>query len=196
MATLPSGQMTQNQSGAVLIVGLIVLLVMTILGVSALQTTVLQEKMTGNLRQTSLAFQAAEAGIQAGLSYIASQSSPPPASSLGNPLVWTACTLKDSTSSCDPDRRNNVIQAWADNPATEKGKSYDDFSDTDITLTPLPRVARPPRIDIEQRFVPVADLASASQGHGTFYYTVTAIGYGESLNAIAILESTVTRQYQ
>jgi len=53
-----------RQSGAALIVSLILLLVMTLLGVSAMQTNVLEEKMAGNHWRTQLAFQAAERGLR------------------------------------------------------------------------------------------------------------------------------------
>lgn len=52
------------QCGAALIVSLILLLVMTLLGVSAMQGTVLEEKMAGNFRDRELAFQAAEAALR------------------------------------------------------------------------------------------------------------------------------------
>lgn len=55
-----------RQSGAVLIVGLIMLLLMTIVGLAAIRGSSLQELMAGNLRDRNLAFQAAEAGLRAG----------------------------------------------------------------------------------------------------------------------------------
>ncbi len=56
----------KNQHGAVLIVGLIMLLLMTIVGLSAVKGSNLQEMMAGNLRDRNLAFQAAEAGLRVG----------------------------------------------------------------------------------------------------------------------------------
>lgn len=54
----------QRQVGSALIVSLTILLVLTILGVSAMRTTSLQEKMAGNARDTDVAFQAAESAIR------------------------------------------------------------------------------------------------------------------------------------
>jgi type IV pilus assembly protein PilX len=54
------------QSGAVLIISLIMLLLLTIIGASSIQTTSLEEKMAGNLRNANLAFQAAESALRAG----------------------------------------------------------------------------------------------------------------------------------
>ncbi|VAW79504.1 hypothetical protein MNBD_GAMMA15-1214 [hydrothermal vent metagenome] len=53
----------KKQSGAALVVSLLILLVMTLLGVSSLQTSTMEEKMAGNTRERQQAFEAAEAAI-------------------------------------------------------------------------------------------------------------------------------------
>lgn len=53
-----------SQRGAILIVSLLMLLVMTVIGVTAVSTTTLQEKMAGNNRQRQLAFQAASSALR------------------------------------------------------------------------------------------------------------------------------------
>ncbi len=55
---------SQRQSGAVLVVGLIMLLIMTLLGITTMHTSVIEEHMSGNLRDKQLAFQAAESGLR------------------------------------------------------------------------------------------------------------------------------------
>ncbi len=59
----PAG-LPQVQKGAVLAVSLLILLIMTIIGVSALQTTTLEERMAGNLLDQRMAFQTAEAALR------------------------------------------------------------------------------------------------------------------------------------
>ena len=54
-----------DQSGAVLIISLIMLLLLTLIGASSMQTTSLEEKMAGNIRDRNLAFQAAESALNA-----------------------------------------------------------------------------------------------------------------------------------
>lgn len=54
----------QSQLGAVLIVALVMLLVMTIVGVSAIKGSNLQELMAGNVRDKQVSFQAAEAALR------------------------------------------------------------------------------------------------------------------------------------
>jgi type IV pilus assembly protein PilX len=62
--------MDAQQKGAVLIVSIIILLVITLISVTAMQTTCLEEKMAGNMRNKNLAFQAAEAALRAGEDYL------------------------------------------------------------------------------------------------------------------------------
>jgi len=53
-----------SQNGAALITGLIFLVVLTLISLSAIKSTSLEERMAGNARDQDVAFQAAEAGIR------------------------------------------------------------------------------------------------------------------------------------
>ncbi len=55
-----------RQRGAALIVGMIMLLLLTLIGVAGMRDTLLQEKMAGASRDRELALQAAEAALRAG----------------------------------------------------------------------------------------------------------------------------------
>lgn len=55
-----------QQQGAALITSLIILLVMTIIGITSMQTTTMDEKMVGNMRDLSIALQAAESALREG----------------------------------------------------------------------------------------------------------------------------------
>lgn len=55
---------TQKQTGAVLVMSLLMLFVLTLIGVSSINTTSLQEKMSGNTRNRHIAFQAAESAVR------------------------------------------------------------------------------------------------------------------------------------
>ncbi len=52
-----------TQRGAILVVSLIMLLLLTIIGLAGMRTTSLEEKMAGNSRDRALAFQSAEAAL-------------------------------------------------------------------------------------------------------------------------------------
>ncbi len=55
-----------NQSGAVLFVGLMMLLVMSLIAVTSMQGSTLEVRMAGNTRDSLVALQTAEAALQAG----------------------------------------------------------------------------------------------------------------------------------
>ncbi len=56
----------KRQSGVALPIGLMLLLVVTVIGIGSFQTTVMEERMSGNLRKRSVALQVAEAALRAG----------------------------------------------------------------------------------------------------------------------------------
>ena len=62
--SLSYAPMPAAQQGAVLVVSLIFLLVVTLLAISSIRDTVLEEKMAGNTRDRNVAFQSAEGGIR------------------------------------------------------------------------------------------------------------------------------------
>lgn len=55
-----------RQQGAALLVALVLLVAVTLLGVSAMQGTILQERMSANQRDVEEAFNASEIGLRAG----------------------------------------------------------------------------------------------------------------------------------
>jgi type IV pilus assembly protein PilX len=54
-----------KQTGSILVISLIILVAMTLIGITAMRTSVMEEKMAGNMRNKELAFQAAEATLRA-----------------------------------------------------------------------------------------------------------------------------------
>ncbi len=96
-----------RQRGIVLVVGLVFLLVLTILGVTTLRTTTLEERMAGNLMSKTMAFQDAEATIASFLNTINSTMG-------GGSLTLSTqndCTTEetlDNLSHNDPDMMSNT----------------------------------------------------------------------------------------
>ena len=60
-----------RERGAVLVVSLIMLLIVTMIAVSSMQGTVMEEKMAGNTRDRNLAFQTAESALREAERYLA-----------------------------------------------------------------------------------------------------------------------------
>src|SRR5262245_40771365 len=92
---------SRRQRGAVLVVSLLLLLVMTVLALGASQATRMQERMAGNARDRDMALQSVEAGLRAGERYI------------GNPSISVAplpCT-QVRTVGCEVYQLNGTFSA-------------------------------------------------------------------------------------
>jgi type IV pilus assembly protein PilX len=61
----------KSQTGVVLVISLIMLLMLSMIGITGMQTTGLEEKMAGNMRDSNIAFQAAESALVAGETVLA-----------------------------------------------------------------------------------------------------------------------------
>ena len=57
-------QALQKQKGVILFIGLIFLIMLSLLGLNAAQMSILEERMSGNVRSRDLAFQSAEAALK------------------------------------------------------------------------------------------------------------------------------------
>lgn len=61
----PTDMHARHQKGMALIIALLLLVVITLVGLAGMQSTTLQERMSGNMYDRSLAMQAAEAALRA-----------------------------------------------------------------------------------------------------------------------------------
>lgn len=97
-----------RQRGLALAVVLILLLVMSLLGLASMRSTLLQERMSGNLTDRGLSFQAAEAALRQGETDVTATSTAIPVPASGSdcraakscPLVpsdWTTAKTKTLT---------------------------------------------------------------------------------------------------
>jgi len=87
-----------RQRGVTLVVSMIFLVLLTLLGITAMNTTSLQEKMAGNTRDLDVALQAAESALRKGEGYLAGLASnglaPPPAAAGGSSGYWPINTAQ------------------------------------------------------------------------------------------------------
>ena len=61
---------TQNEQGMVLVVSLVILVALTLLGLTAMQRSTMDLAMAGNQRETGLMFQSAEVGLSSAQGFI------------------------------------------------------------------------------------------------------------------------------
>ena len=110
ISTNSGARSARRQRGAIMIVSLIFLVVMTMLILASIRGTVMQERMAANLYDRSLAFQAAEAALRAGENLV-STSPPKPTA--------TGCDSNGNCGKPDPDED----PVWQDEANWEKAHS-------------------------------------------------------------------------
>lgn len=167
----------KKQRGATLAITLLMLLIVTLLAISSIQVTQMQEKMSANLQDKELSFHAAESALAAGEDWILNQPSEPPVTSSCSayPCVITFMNNTDfSTQSAS---------WWQNNSAP--------YSST------LGNIASSPRFIIEfTQYVPdTPAIGSLTASGGVNYYQVTARGTGGTDEAVTILQTTVARRF-
>lgn len=174
---------TGRQRGAVLIVALVLLLVLTILGTAGIQDTTMEERMAGNFRDHSAAMQAAETALRAGEVELGSSTA------FGN-MSFSSSGANGQydvalmTNSVDP-KELSTAAVWVDVDATVLEKTSTLISaDPRYYLEKLPEV-KLPQSDLTVGFQDVTPSVP--------YFRITGSGSGISPNAEVILQSTYFR---
>lgn len=174
----------QRQKGAAIFIALIMLLVMTIIGITASQTTTLEEKMAGNLRDQTLALQAGEAALRWTETWVGDQvDEPTPVPVCGSgcdDTVWVLNTLPFDVTSAALWSTASVRSNYIGLPTTGLGK-----------------VAAAPRSVVEEHSFIKDNLNQGKQADtaGQMFYRLTADGTGGTTSAKALLQSTYSRRY-
>ncbi|MGH8651232.1 MAG: pilus assembly PilX family protein [Gammaproteobacteria bacterium] len=169
-------------------VALIMLLVLTVIGVTAMQTTTLEEKMAGNLRDQTLAFQAAEAGLHEGETCLANQAAEPVAQANPPPPPCPTCNTCATTVFGLNTPGDVLASTFWDNTPPILYRTY---------AGSLQRVATAPRYLIEYHSFIKDSLTTGQQGDetGRVTFRATARGTGGSNVAQAHTQSTYTRRF-
>ena len=170
----------RRQRGAALVVALIMLLVMTVLGITAMQVTRMEERMAGNSRDVNLAFQAAEAGLRDAEGRI-----------LAGPQPMTTCAavpcaVWDLDHPLPADMRDRDLAWWNDHGAEYGVAGTQEMTD----------VTRDPVVSIEHMYFERDSYAKDPSGRkiGRDFYKITTRATGASGSANVVLESTYTKR--
>lgn len=173
------------QGGAALAVSLVMLLLMTMIGLAGMQSTVLEERMTGNLRDRDLAFKAAESALQN-------------AESLLDPSTALP-TFSDAGTSGFYSRTSTAVPDWKASSTWTTANSLGSY-----TGGTLAKVKTLPSFFIEELAYTTTMSSStgggleagaqlASQSGTNTYYRITARGTGGTDNAEVIVQSVFRR---
>jgi type IV pilus assembly protein PilX len=173
-------QPPRSQRGAILVTSLLLLLVLTVLGITMMKMTGMQERMAGSTRDISLALQGAEAALREGEARLMASPAPPTTSGIAGCTFCEAGILPIAID--DP--------AQFDWDANASAQAYGTFGSTAI-----PGLAIPPRYTMEQiRFVDDDSLEGHDLPEGRFFYQVNARSTGATGRANVILQSSLARR--
>lgn len=180
-----------QQTGTVLLVAMIMLLVMTLLGISSMRGTALEERMAGNWRDQNIALQAAEAALREA------------ERSLPNVRPEPQGTVADGCDEVDC----LVFEMDTDDSATfnyllssDTGKKNKWRSRATEYHTAIAGASAQPRYLIEARGI-VRDSLTSGFGYDTStegwmdMYQITAEGYGQTQEGSRILQIIYAKRY-
>lgn len=169
----------QQQQGAVLIVGLIMLLLLTVIGMSSIRGTDMQERMAGNARDHNLAFQATEAAVRNAENYLSGASITIYANGKGynqellgtvSPIKWDAEGWKTKKSVM---LENNTLAGVAEQPRYV-------IEQLEITIAP-------------GNYGSAVDQQSIDSMAEREVFRVTARGLGGTTDSEALIQTTFIR---
>ncbi len=167
-----------RQQGAALITSLIILLILTVLGVTAMSGSSLQELMAGNFRDHNLSFQAAESALADAEQAIEGWVVQPVADDTGSNGVFV------------PNLFAPFENTAFDNAVWANGTPYSLPGTLPVSQDPLYIVE-------EIDFVgSSADYRDEVRRAGVIFYRITARGTGSSDNSVTLLQSTYGKRYQ
>ena len=168
-----------KQTGVTLVVSLIILVVLTLLGITSMESTRTEVAMAGNLRESGITFNAAEAGLRFAESFVTDSIS--------------------KTVFADP-----TIGLYAE---TDEDPDYSDYTTWDASqfaTTNLPDVVEQPRFiirylgDRSQNAVAAVNIGgygSSQPGITVSNFRITARGIGQSGNARRFVQSYFGKEF-
>ena len=169
----------RKQSGVTLVVSLIILVSLTVLGVTSMQATRTEISMAGNQRESGLTFNAAEAGLRDAEVFIINSISK-------NVYADPNTGLFDKTDE-DPDYMDKTV-----------------WDSAQVAPTTLPDVAEQPRFIIkylgdrsqnEVAAVNIGGYGSSQPGMTVSNFRVTARGTGQTGNANRFVQSYFGKEF-
>ena len=171
-----SAQIGDDQKGSALVISLIMLLVVSLLAIGGLRSTILQERMSANLHDRELAFQAAEAALRAGERFLANN--PPGVMPNGNSGMYTQ-GHPNTPNWLAPDAVVTAANAI----------SYDTSNQA------MQGVAAQPQYFIEElEVVPPGTETELGPVSSVGYYRITARGFGGTLASVVVVSSVFRNQ--
>lgn len=194
-------QSTKNrfQRGSAMLMALLILIVLTLLGVFASSSGIMQERMSGNFRDSARAFEAAEAGarwIEAWFASLRNVTQQPfvcdGTCTPGTDVIWAPGNYPGDLSAQNDAWWAATGNPYGIDPATLAPATS--AADTVATTLPTPYVSQQPQIVVEHTHFARDTLGIGSTGVN--FYRITSRATGGVQNNVAIVQSTFARRYE
>jgi type IV pilus assembly protein PilX len=186
-------QNIKNERGMVLVTSLALLLILTLLGISAMQTTTLEERMSGNISDRNIAFQAAEAALRDAedeifreLRFMNAYNGQPtdPVDTRRQVLIADGPFTSACTNGLCYNTANLTLANWDAtrmSAVAGNGVTYGSITGR----APLAGVAAQPRYVIDFECFPVV-----GESLGVYVFTITALAVGANPTTTVMLEAS------
>jgi len=200
----------RRQGGAVLIVTLMFLVILTLLGVTAMTSTTMEERMAGNTRDSAIALQAAESALRDARRDISNL----PVSGVGRGMSFTVGDFGNAlaepgtcNSSTDPDLRGLCLPALdpsGDTHGKKLGAIVPSFPQHSLSGPPslaygeitgandLGGEGKPVPATVPRYIIEGYCMRASGESLQPFcnFYRITARGYGRNPNTQITLQET------
>jgi len=173
----------QYQQGVVLAVTLIMLVLITLLAVSGMRSTTMEERMASNSRNTNIAFQMAESALREGEKTL--QASPGAlliADAQANTIPGIGCLI--TLNSTDFSSVNTWSATPASPPAVSSCQMTGRGSASQLGTSNLPRFF------IEFMYADIPTTVGSAPIPRNCFYRITSRGYGPDTNSYVTLQTT------
>ena len=186
----------RDQRGAVLFISLILLLVITLLAISSMRGTVLEERLTGNLRSYQISAAGAESALREGENRLAANLGPAEIADTVEACrgISGLCVLEKVPA----DTQRHEWDWWNDEHSLEyRGNSSDETQlfglGSDAPRWFAAFIGFDPQNS--KGTVEVTDIDERRQGVGPYYYQVNAAARGDSKRITVTLQSSSVQRY-
>ena len=191
----------QRQQGVVLIIGLVLLMALTIVGVASMSNNTLEQRMAGNAMDSNLAFNAAETAARAFEATIDPNDFPiekPTCTGMTFDTATTQpCVLKSSVAHADPDWMLGNDHVWWTTSGGGGANFVNEYKGTYTKkIANYPIIKTAPRVIAEKQMTVRSSQGLTQrdlQSGFVNYYRLTARGTGASDNSLAVTQHMVAR---
>ena len=177
-----------KQQGSVLIISLLLLIVTTLLGLSSMNNTIMEEKMAGNLRQQNIALQSAESALREAEAWLAglNKNTRPDAEDDDTSDIW----IKDGVEDGPGVPSEPTGMWWANDGLWGYAITYANTAG----VTELNNA-----VYLIEELEPVSDTITVGQQQDVQsvrdYFRITARGQGTDQRATSYLRSSFSRRF-